>query len=200
MVYKINLILVYTVTPVFFLLSLYLAFKIRHEYRNYQKRSLCTSVLCLLYHDLFVVLACYSAWYNTWPFFNLYIYFYSHLAFFIFGTIIIFFSSVIFVLYLTTIKSVVRATGLNSDKLIIEGIFSISRNPGSLGRSIGLIGLGLMGRSFFTLLLAILWISINHFNVLTEEKYLKDKFGESYQHYCNLTPRYLSFKKNNNII
>jgi protein-S-isoprenylcysteine O-methyltransferase Ste14 len=156
-----------------------------------------TSVLCVLYHDLFVVLASYSAWYSTWPFFNLSPYFYSHLAFYIFGAISIFFSFGIYGLYLISIESVLRATGRNSDKLITEGIFSISRNPHSLAKVIGLIGLGFMGRSFFTLLLAITWIIINHFNILIEEKYLEVKFGETYLQYCSLTPRYFRISRKN---
>jgi protein-S-isoprenylcysteine O-methyltransferase Ste14 len=98
-------------------------------------------------------------------------------------------------MYILQIKSIPRAMGLNSDKLITGGIFSISRNPQSVARGIGLIGIGIMGRSFFTLYLALIWILINHITILVEEKYLEEIFGELYIKYMALTPRY--YKVNN---
>lgn len=197
--YAINIIVIYTITPVFLLLGLYLVFKTKQEYINYQKRSVCTSVLCLIYHDLYPGLASYSAWYSTWPFFNLNTNFYIHVVFFILGIISILIGFIIYTFYLFFIKSFLRAIGRNSDELITNGIYSISRNPQSLARDIGLIGLAIMGRSFFTLFLAISWIVFNHFIIRIEEKYLENKFGESYLEYCSLTPRYFKIIRNNEI-
>lgn len=104
---------------------------------------------------------------------------------------------VFYIQYLIAMKSIPRAIELNSDELVTDGIFNINRNPQSLARVIGLIGLGIMGCSVFTLLLAIIWIIINHFNILLEEKYLEEKFGEYYRKYFSITPRYLKIVKNN---
>ncbi len=97
-----------------------------------------------------------------------------------------------------SIKSFLRALGRNSDELITEGIYKLSRNPQSLSKVVGFIGISIMGRSFFTLLLGITWITINHFYILNEEEYLEAQFGDTYLKYCNLTPRYCTLKKNNN--
>lgn len=193
-------ILVYVIALVFFLLGIFLLFKTKKEYRDHQKRSIFTSVIAFLYHELFVGLACYTAWMNTWPFINLNANLYIHITFVFIGFFPSFFGLLIYAIYCFRMKSFQRAIGRNPDEIVTDGIYRLSRNPGSLGRSIGLIGIGIMGRSLFTLFIAITWITINHFYILIEEKHLEDKFGESYQHYCNLTPRYLTFKKNNNSI
>ena len=105
---------------------------------------------------------------------------------------------IIYLLYLKSIKSVPKAIGLDNNDLITNGMFKISRNPNSLGRLIGYIGISLMGRSYYTLILAILWISLNHFNILIEERHLENKFEDSYLDYCLLTPRYCKINGNHN--
>lgn len=191
-----NYYLVYIATLVFFSLGIYLIFKTKNEYRDYQKRTKSTSILCILYHDLFVGLVSYTAWMSTWPIINLNEYLIFHYTFAIIGFFPSLLGLLIYFFYMAGMKSFSRAIGLNPDELMTEGIFSISRNPQSLGRSLGLIGIGIMGRSFFTLFIAITWIIINHFYILIEEKHLKDTFGESYLQYCYLTPRYCKVSRN----
>lgn len=94
-------------------------------------------------------------------------------------------------------KSFPRAIGINLDKLVTDGIYSITRNLKSLGRAIGLIGIAIMGRLYYALLLAIHWILINHFYILIEENFLESKFRESYVEYCSITPRYYKIIRNN---
>ena len=96
-------------------------------------------------------------------------------------------------------KSFPRAVGINPDELVTDGIYSFTRNPQSRGRAIGLIGIAIMGRSCYTLLLAILWILINHIYILIEEDFLESKFGESYLQYCSVTPRYYKIVRNNGL-
>ncbi|MFW9877313.1 MAG: methyltransferase family protein [Candidatus Thorarchaeota archaeon] len=165
-------------------------FKTKSEYTKYQKRTRFTSILCILYHELFVGFACYTAWMSIWPFLNLSEYLFFHYTLYIIGFFPTFIGLFIYFFYMVGMKSFSRAIGLNPDELMTEGIFNISRNPQSLGRSIGLIGIGFMGRSFFTLLIAIVWIILNHFYILIEEKHLESKFGDAYLQYCFLTPRY----------
>jgi len=191
-------ILVYVITLVFFLLDIFLLFKTKKEYRDHQKRTIFTSVIAILYHELFVGFACYTAWTNTWPFINLNENLHIHYVFAVIGFFPSLFGLVLYAIYCFRMKSFQRAIGRNPDEIVTEGIYRLSRNPGSLGRCIGLIGIGIMGRSLFTLVISIIWITINHFYILIEEKHLEDKFGESYLHYFNLTPRYCTFKKNNN--
>jgi protein-S-isoprenylcysteine O-methyltransferase Ste14 len=99
----------------------------------------------------------------------------------------------LYLLYVLKIGSISRAIGRNHDKLITSGIFGWCRNPQSLARAIGSIAVGIWGRSFHALFLAIIWIIINHSYILIEEKYLERTFGKFYSSYCALTPRYLRF-------
>ncbi len=184
------LFLVYVITVVFFLLGIFLLFKTKKEYGDHQKRSIFTSILAFLYHELFVGFACYTAWMNTWPIINLNENLHIHYIFAFIGFFPSFFGLLIYTIYCFRMKSFQRAIGRNPDEIVTKGIYSISRNPQSLGRSIGLIGIGIMGRSLFTLFIAITWIIINHFYILNEEKHLEDTFGDSYLQYCTSTPRY----------
>jgi len=185
-----TLFLVYVIYLVFFSLGIYLLFKTKKEYRAHQKRTRCTSILCILYHELFVVFAFYTAWMSTWPIINLNENLYFHYIFFLIGLFPSLLGVLIYLLYFVGIKSIPRAMGRNADEIMTEGIYKISRNPQSLGRGLGLIGIGIMSRSFFTLFLALTWITINHFYILSEEKHLEHTFGDSYLQYRSSTPRY----------
>lgn len=178
------------ISPIVILIGIYSNIKTKKNYECNQKRSKITSTLCLLYHDGFVAIASYSAWFSTWPFFDEPSFFEMHLFFFTLGAFIGFASIIIYIMYLFKIESVPRALGSTPDKLVTDGIFRKSRNPQSLARNIGMISLGLCGRSFYSLLLAMIWIVINHYYILIEEDYLEEIFGKIYLAYCSLTPRY----------
>ncbi len=196
--FHLQIIIIYVLSLVFFSIGIYLLFKSKKDYREYQKRTKWTSILCFSYHELYVGFACYTAWYNVWPFFDLNSYIIIHLSFIFIGFFPALTGLIIYFWYLLSIKSFLRALGRNSDELITEGIYKLSRNPQSLSKVVGFIGISIMGRSFFTLLLGITWITINHFYILNEEEYLEAQFGDTYLKYCNLTPRYCTLKKNNN--
>ncbi|MHA1497113.1 MAG: methyltransferase family protein [Promethearchaeota archaeon] len=178
------------ISPIIIFIGIYSNMKTKKNYECNQKRSKITSILCLIYHDGLVGIASYSAWFSTWPFFDDFYFFEMHLFFFTLGASIGLASIIIYVMYLFKIESIPRALGFTPDKLVTEGIFSKSRNPQSLARGIGLISLGLCGRSFYSLLLAMIWIVINHYYILIEEGYLEKIFGKIYLAYCSLTPRY----------
>ena len=178
------------ISPIIIFIGIYSNMKTKKNYECNQKRSTITSIFCLLFHDGLVGIASYSAWFSTWPFFDEISFFEMHLFFFTLGAFIGLVSIIIYVMYLFKIESVPRALGFTPDKLVTEGIFSKSRNPQSLARGIGLISLGLCGRSFYSLLLAMIWIVINHYYILIEEDYLENIFGKIYLAYCSLTPRY----------
>ena len=93
-------------------------------------------------------------------------------------------------MYLFKMKSFKRALGRNPDRLVTEGIYNKSRNPQSFARALGLIGLGIWGRSFHALFLALVWVVINHPFILIEENFLVAIFGKGYLKYCSETPRY----------
>lgn len=187
---ELNRSIAIAISPFFILIAIYSIIKTKKNYEDKQKRSKMTSILCLIYHDGFVAIASYSAWFSTWPFFEEFSFIRLHFLFFIFGVSTGLISIIFYVMYILKIETVTRALGLTPDKLIIDGIFRRSRNPQSFARGLGLISLGLCGRSFFSLLLALIWIGINHYYILTEEKFLKMTFGDLYLEYCSFTPRY----------
>ena len=85
-----------------------------------------------------------------------------------------------------------RMSGLQTDRLITNGIYAWSRNPQNLGWGLGLFGIALVGRSGFALLLSALFgIAVHTYIVTMEEPYLKRIYGEDYQRYRDKTARYL---------
>lgn len=180
--------IVTVISPIIIIIGIYSIIKTKKNYECNHKRSKITSTFCLIYHNGFVAITSYSAWFSTWPFFNGFLE--MHILFFILGASIGLACILIYVMYIFKIESVSRALGFNPDKLVTEGIFQKTRNPQSLARGIGLISLGLCGRSFYSLLLAMVWIAFNHTYILNEEKFLEVIFGKKYLEYCSLTPRY----------
>jgi protein-S-isoprenylcysteine O-methyltransferase Ste14 len=178
------------ISPLIIGLGILILFLTKRDYEGYQHRSKSTSIICLVYHEIYVGITSFSAWLSIWPFFRENKYLRFHVFFYSLGVSITLTSIFIYVLYLLKMESVQRAVGRHPDKLVTEGIFTKSRNPQSFARALGLIGLGIWGRSFHALFLALLWILINHPYILIEENFLKLIFGERYLEYCSETPRY----------
>jgi protein-S-isoprenylcysteine O-methyltransferase Ste14 len=185
-------IIVVMISPIWIALGIFILYQTRRNYQEMQCRSKTTSALCLLYHESFVGLTSYSAYFTTWPFFGETILFELHIFLFSLGSLICLIAIIIYIIYLIKMESFLRAVGRIPDKLITDGIFNKSRNPQSLARGIGLISLAIWGRSFYALMLAFIWISLNHPYILIEERFLERQFGEKYLEYCIVTPRYFS--------
>ncbi len=86
--------------------------------------------------------------------------------------------------------------------LITSGVNRYSRNPGYVGWSIFYLGLTLMGWSFsiwsiIFLIYFLITMPYFHWTVLLEEKFLSQKYGDSYKEYLKNTPRYLGRPKKN---
>jgi protein-S-isoprenylcysteine O-methyltransferase Ste14 len=56
-----------------------------------------------------------------------------------------------------------------------------------------LLGIGIAGASWLMIVLVILFVVVNHFTVLAEERFCSDKYGEPYRTYMKRVPRYLLF-------
>ncbi len=79
-----------------------------------------------------------------------------------------------------------------SPELILKGPYRITRNPMYLGITLFQIGLGLALNNLWISLFAAPALLIVHFiAVLPEERYLSEKFGESYKAYLTQVRRYL---------
>jgi protein-S-isoprenylcysteine O-methyltransferase Ste14 len=84
--------------------------------------------------------------------------------------------------------------------LVTTGIHRYSRNPGYVGWVFVIFGLCLIGwsPSFWSVLFLIYFIITPlyfHWTVLLEEKFLANKYGNSYREYLRSTPRYLGVPK-----
>jgi protein-S-isoprenylcysteine O-methyltransferase Ste14 len=79
-----------------------------------------------------------------------------------------------------------------SPELIEKGPYRWTRNPMYVGLTCVLVGLGLaLNNIWFSLLAAAALLVVHVIAVLPEEKYLKEKFGRSYEEYCTRVRRYI---------
>ena len=75
--------------------------------------------------------------------------------------------------------------------LVTRGIFSLTRNPIYVFIDSWFIGTFLINGTLIFLVLAVLAIAAQHWQVLREEEFLKKRHGEAYESYRNKVPRYL---------
>ena len=84
-----------------------------------------------------------------------------------------------------------RVFGLKVDVLAYSGPYRISRNPQILGFYLLVIGVALQNPSWYAAGWVVLCGIICHWMILSEEEFLRAKFGAQYESYCARTPRYL---------
>lgn len=99
----------------------------------------------------------------------------------------------IFLISVITMKDSWRAGIPRTDRteLITTGIYRYSRNPAFLGFDLQYMGLLLMHGNFLTAGFSIFAMSMLHMQILQEEKYLAEVFGEAYLEYRKQVHRYL---------
>lgn len=79
-----------------------------------------------------------------------------------------------------------------AEELVTQGIFNHCRNPLYVGNILMLFGVGILSNSIFYLVVLIpLFLLIYHAIVLAEEKFLRAKFGSSFEQYCKKVNRWL---------
>ena len=82
--------------------------------------------------------------------------------------------------------------GEKPDKLVTTGMFSISRNPIYVSFFFFFGGLAFIHPNIASLvLLLFFFVPIIHRQVLREEKFMKNHYGEQYAKYCKKVRRYL---------
>lgn len=78
-----------------------------------------------------------------------------------------------------------------ADGLVTEGIFNHCRNPLYLGNIFMLLGLGILANSLLYVAIVIpLFLFIYHSIVLAEEDFLRKKFGNDFERYCQKVNRW----------
>jgi protein-S-isoprenylcysteine O-methyltransferase Ste14 len=79
----------------------------------------------------------------------------------------------------------------NSNELVTGGIFKYSRNPIFLFMDLYFIGIMLIYPTILFIIVAICTVAGLHLQIVREEKFLQNKFGEKYREYKNQTRRYI---------
>ncbi|MDD5088296.1 MAG: isoprenylcysteine carboxylmethyltransferase family protein [bacterium] len=81
-------------------------------------------------------------------------------------------------------------------RLITDGPYAISRNPAYLGEGAIALGIAMMSRMpwFVLVTLGGLFV-LMAFIIEWEEKALRDRFGQEYDNYSRLVPRWFSFSQ-----
>lgn len=90
-----------------------------------------------------------------------------------------------------------RETFLRADALNTTGIYAIVRNPLYIGNFFMFTGLVIVFSNVFAVLVFTLFLILQYyFIILSEENFLKQKYGESYETYCSQVRRILPTFKN----
>ena len=79
-------------------------------------------------------------------------------------------------------------------ELVTSGIYRFSRNPAFLGFDFMSVGVMLMYCNLLTVPLTVFAIVMLHLQILQEERYLDETFGEAYREYKRHTFRYLGWR------
>jgi protein-S-isoprenylcysteine O-methyltransferase Ste14 len=79
----------------------------------------------------------------------------------------------------------------NSNELITDGIFKYSRNPIFLFMDLYFIGIMLIYPNIIFSIITMCTVIGLHFQIVREEKFLENKFGEEYNEYKKQTRRYI---------
>ncbi len=77
------------------------------------------------------------------------------------------------------------------DKLVTSGVFALTRNPIYVAFGFVLLGEFLIFPSWIMLIYLIAGIGLFHRQVLLEETFLSEHYGEEYRAYCARVRRYL---------
>ena len=77
------------------------------------------------------------------------------------------------------------------DKLITTGLFAFSRNPIYVAFGLVLMGQFLVFPNWIPLVYMVAAIGVIHRQVLREEEFLREHYGQEYSDYCGRVRRYL---------
>lgn len=112
------------------------------------------------------------------------------------GIVIVLLGDIVFVTAVFTMRDSWRAGIAKDDKteLITTGIYSISRNPAFFGFYLVYTGILMMFFNLILCVITVLAITMLHLQILQEERYLTDVFGNEYLSYKNKVKRYLGRK------
>jgi protein-S-isoprenylcysteine O-methyltransferase Ste14 len=76
-------------------------------------------------------------------------------------------------------------------ELMTDGWYAYSRNPLYLGLHISMVGWVFIMPDVLTVLALVVFLLNQHFRIISEEKFLEERFGEEYHEYKKRVRRYL---------
>lgn len=101
----------------------------------------------------------------------------------------------VYMWYVSVIKDKVDKY-ISKGKLLTTGIYSYTRNPIYSAFTILSLGLILIANNYYLFILPfVYWIFLTILMILTEEKWLKEKFGKEYEEYKKKVNRCIPIKK-----
>jgi protein-S-isoprenylcysteine O-methyltransferase Ste14 len=84
--------------------------------------------------------------------------------------------------------------GLEGD-FVMTGAYQYSRNPQYVGAIVSFAGYALLCNSTFVFVTTVLGIMLFLLTPLTEEPWLRERFGNEYDNYVRRVPRFVSFRR-----
>ena len=81
------------------------------------------------------------------------------------------------------------------NKIIITGVYKISRHPMYFATFVIALGVSIASFSWLFIVLSILMMFFFHKEALIEERYCLEMFGEEYKDYLQHTPRWIGIPK-----
>ena len=79
------------------------------------------------------------------------------------------------------------------DKAIVTGLYRYSRNPMYFFFLLVLIGSSIIAQSLILMIVCFISLISTHLIILGEERYCKERYGDSYIEYMKKVPRYFLF-------
>lgn len=120
---------------------------------------------------------------------------YENVVISILGLVITSIGVLFFILAMVFMKTSWRVGIDKSTKtnLITSGFYRFSRNPAFVGMNLMFLGTAITYGSVVAMIAAVLVIVTLHFQILQEEKHMKETFKKEYDEYAKRTARYLFF-------
>jgi len=103
--------------------------------------------------------------------------------------------SIFAVALVISVVTIFNAASTPVDKPVTRGIYRISRHPIYLSGFVMYTGMGIACASWVVLLCAVLWIVIWSILLPYEERFLIEKYGDSYREYLIGTARWIGIPK-----
>ena len=76
--------------------------------------------------------------------------------------------------------------------IVSDGVYRFTRNPMYLAMAVMYVGIALLVRAAWALvLLPVVMIAVDRLVIAKEESYLRGKFGETYMNYCSRVRRWI---------